>query len=128
MKNKTFEGTVTSGLGKGAVFIEIDYYKGQIEDKFGFTPYHGTLNLIANKSHIALLKKLNPIRIESFEKDGRTYGGANCYKISIGDIKGAIIVPDFTKHNKNIVELIAPVNLKEELKIKDGDKVKVELL
>ena len=123
-----FEGTVFSGLGKGAVFIAIDYYKAQIKEKLSFAPYHGTLNIITNKNNAAILEKINPIRIESFKKGGRTYGGANCYKVIIGAIKGAIIIPDLTKHEENMVEIIAPVNLKSALKIKDGDKVKVELV
>ena len=122
-----FEGAVTSGLGKGAVFMSIDYYKGQVKEKLGFIPFHGTLNLIANNI-VHLLKKTTPIRIESFKKNGIFYGGADCYKININGRKAAIIVPDLTEHENNVVEIIAPVNLKSELKIKDGNKVKVELL
>lgn len=121
------EGTVVSGLGKGAVFIAIDYYKSQIREKLGFTPYHGTLNIAANKNSIVLLKSSAPIRIESFKKGGKNYGGADCYKIKIKGIDGAIIVPDLTGH-EDIIEIIAPVNLKSALKIKDGDKIKVELM
>ncbi|MEK6949326.1 MAG: DUF120 domain-containing protein [Nanoarchaeota archaeon] len=121
------EGTVVSGLGKGAVFIAIDYYKSQIREKLGFVPYHGTLNIATNKNNVAVLEKINPIRIESFKKDGKAYGGADCYKIKIKGINGAIIVPDLTEH-EDIIEIIAPVNLKSALKIKEGDKVKVELI
>jgi len=122
-----FEGTVVSGLGKSAVFVAIDYYKSQIKEKLGFAPYHGTLNLITNKNNAAILEKIPKIRIESFKKDGRDYGGADCYNIKIRGIDGAIIVPDLTEH-EDIIEIIAPVNLKSALNIKDGDKVKAELL
>ena len=43
------------------------------------------------------------------------------------NVNGSIIVPHLTKH-KDIIEFIAPVHLKSELKLKDGDKVKVELI
>ena len=122
-----FEGTVVSGLGKGAVFVAIDYYKSQIKEKLGFVPYHGTLNIITNKNNAAVLEKINPIRIERFKKGGKTYGGVSCYKITIGLTKGAIIIPDLTEH-EDIIEIIAPVNLKSALKIKDGDRIKVELV
>ena len=121
------EGTIVSGLGKGAVFIAIDYYKSQIREKLGFAPYHGTLNLSTNKNNMDVLKKSAHIRIESFKKDGKNYGGADCYKIKIKGIDAAIIVPDLTEH-EDIIEIIAPVNLKSALKIKDGDKIKVELI
>ena len=66
-------------------------------------------------------------RIEGYEKDNKTFGGASCHKARINNINGAIIIPDLTKH-KDIVEFIAPLNLKSELKIKDGDKIKIELI
>src|SRR3989338_4651590 len=122
MGEMVFEGFVTSGLGKGAVFMSIDYYKKNVEEKLGFDPYPGTLNLNIGKSAASLLKKLIPIRIEGFKKGSRSFGGAGCYKIRINSISGSIIVPDLAENEENIIEIIAPVNLKSELKIKDGYK------
>jgi riboflavin kinase len=126
MGDVVFEGIVTSGLGKGAVFISIDYYKQEIKNKLGFDAYPGTLNLTLDEEQTNLLKKTRPIRIESYKKDNRSFGGINCYKAKIKNIIGYIIVPDLTEH-KDTIEFIAPVNLKSKLKIKDGDKVKIEL-
>ena len=123
-----FEGTITSGLGKGAVFVSIDYYKDNIREKLGFEPYPGTLNLEVGKGQQIQLSAITPIRIESFKKNGKAYGGASCYKIKIDGIDAAIIVPDLTEHEENMIEIVAPVNLKSELKVKDGNKVKIELV
>jgi riboflavin kinase len=41
----TFEGTVFSGKGEGKKFISLPWVKRQIEEKLGFTPYAGTLNI-----------------------------------------------------------------------------------
>ncbi len=123
-----FEGTITRGLGKGAVFLSIDYYKDGIREKLGFVPYPGTLNLEVGKGQQTQLRALTPIRIESFKKDGKAYGGASCYKIRINGIDAAIIVPDLTEHDENMIEVVAPVNLKSELKVNDGDKIKIELV
>ena len=120
-----FEGLATRGFGKGAVFMSIDYYKTKVKEKLGFEPYPGTLNLRLDKSAAQLLKKLIPIRIGCFKKDNMAFGGADCYKVKIGSVSGSIIVPDLTENKENIVEIIAPVNLKSELKIKDGSKVKI---
>ena len=122
-----FEGTITDGMGKGAVFLSIDYYKNNIREKLGFVPYHGTLNLEVSKEQQNHLKAIIPIRIESFKKNGKAYGGASCYKIKINSIDAAIIVPDLTEHGEDMMEIIAPVNLKSKLKVKDGDTVKIEL-
>ncbi len=123
-----FEGTITRGLGKGAVFLSIDYYKNNIREKLGFVPYPGTLNLEVTKRQQTHLKEITPIRIEGFKKNGRTYGGASCYKIKINSINAAIIVPDLTEHEESMIEVVAPVNLKSKLKVEDGDKVKIELV
>ncbi len=122
-----FEGTIASGLGRGAYFLSMGYYKGKLKNKLGFEPYLGTLNLHIGREKSGLLNKIMPIRIGSFKKGGKTYGGASCYRIKINGIDAAIIVPDLTEHGEKMVEVIAPVNLKSELKIKDGDKIKIEL-
>ena len=123
-----FEGTITSGLGEGAVFISIDYYKDNIRNKLGFEPYPGTLNLEMGKGQQAQLRAITSIRIESFKKNGKAYGGASCYKIKINGIDAAIIVPDLTEHKESVIEIVAPINLKSKLKVGDGDKVKIELV
>jgi len=128
MGDAVFEGTVITGLGKGAVFMSIDYYKGKIKEKLGFNPFTGTLNLRIDKGKISLLNDFSPIRIEGIKEDNKAYGGANCYKIKINGIDAVIIIPDLTEHEQDMIEIIAPINLKSELKIKDGDKVKVELV
>lgn len=46
----------------------------------------------------------------------------------IGGIKGAIVVPSRTIHPPRIAEIIAPVNLREALKLKDGDRVRLEVI
>jgi len=128
MEELVLEGVVVAGLGKGAIFMSIDYYKKEFKDKLGFDPFPGTLNLTVNKEQTNLLKNIEPIRIESFKKDNKTFGGVNCYKVKINNIDGAIIVPDLTEYEDDMIEIIAPINLKSELKIKDGDKVNIEFV
>jgi riboflavin kinase, archaea type len=128
MEEMVFEGIVISGLGKGAVFLSIDHYKEKIKEKLGFGPYPGTLNIKVDKQKTSLLTELAPIRIEGIKKDSKAYGGANCFKIRINNVEGAIIMPDLTEHGLDSIEIIAPINLKSELKIKDGDKVKIQLV
>ena len=122
------EGVVMSGLGKGSVFMSIDYYKGKIKENLGFVPYPGTLNLKIHKGQANLLKETKSIRIEGFKKDNKMYGGASCYRVRLNDFEGAIIVPDLTEHEEDMIEVVAPINLKSGLKIKDGDKVKIDIM
>jgi len=39
--------------------------------------------------------------------------------------ESAIVIPERTRHEKDIIEVIAPVNLRESLNITDNDKVKI---
>ena len=128
MEDRVIEGIVTSGLGKGAVFMSIDYYKEEVKEKLGFEAYPGTLNFLIDNEQLNTLKKIDPMRIDGFKKDGKTFGGISYYKIKINNIDGSIIIPDLTEHEENMIEVIAPVNLKSELQIKDGDKVKIQLI
>ena len=122
------EGIITSGVGEGSIFMSMEHYKKEIKEKLGFDAYPGTLNIKTNKEQIESLKKINPIRIDGYEKGNKTFYGANCYKAKINNINGAIIIPDMNKHKEDITEFIAPVNLKSKLKIKDGDRIKIELI
>ena len=126
-KKIILNGTIVRGLGEGTFFMSMEHYKNQIKKKLGFDAYPGTLNLKVEKNQINLLKKINPIKIVGFEKDNKTFGGASCYKAKIKNINGSIILPDLTKH-KGVIEFIAHVHLKSELKLKDGDKIKIELI
>ena len=45
----------------------------------------------------------------------------------IGDIKGAIVRPERSSYIPNIVEIIAPMQLRKTLNLKDGDELEVIL-
>jgi len=122
------EGIVIKGLGEGALFMSIDHYKKEIKNKLGFDAYPGTLNLTIKEDQLISLKQFNPIKIAGYKKNGKMFGGISCYKAKINNMHGAIVIPDINKHKKDILEFIAPVNLKSALKIKDGDKIKIELI
>ena len=122
------EGIITSGLGEGSIFMSMEHYKKEIKNKLGFDAYHGTLNLKIKEEQLISFKKFNPIKIEGCKKNNKAFYGARCYKASIKNINGAVIIPDINKHKKDIIEFIAPINLKSELGIKDGDKISLKLL
>lgn len=127
MKNIVINGTIVRGLGEGTYFMSMRYYNDEIKKKLGFRAYLGTLNLKVTKKQMDLLKKFAPIKINGFKSGNKTFGGVACYKAMVKNINGSIIVPNITKH-KYVIELIAPVHIKSELKLKDGDKIKVEIL
>ena len=119
-------GVLTTGLGEGAFFMSMGHYRNEIRQKLGFDAYPGTLNIKTNgKVSIGGLSK---IRIEGYAFNEKKFGGAICYRAKLKNIEGAVIVPDLTKHDKKIIEFIAPVYLRSGLKLEDGIEITIELL
>jgi len=119
------KGKVTTGLGEGQYYISLDGYRDQFKEKLGFEPYPGTLNLQLKEpfgQHEA-----SAVKIAGFKDEARTFGGGKCYPVTIGGVHAAIIRPDRSSYPLNLVEIIAPVNLRKTLGLKDGDEVEVTL-
>jgi riboflavin kinase len=129
----TLEGTVFTGLGEGAYYISKEHYKKQFIEKLGFDPYPGTLNLKLTtdydiKTHDEL-EAYPAIEVGGFKSEDRTFGSVKCYPVTIDNKeKGALISALRSHYDASVLELIAPVPLRRQLRLKDGHKVKVEVL
>ncbi len=128
--NSKIFGRVVSGFGEGAYYICQRKYLGEFQKKLGFSPFCGTLNIEVNSSELnAVLLGLNPIKINGFKLKNRSFGFINCFRVLInGEIKGAVVFPERTSHGENVVELIAPYNLRKKLKLKNNSKIFFELI
>jgi riboflavin kinase len=129
----TLEGTVFTGLGEGAYYITKEHYRKQFIEKLGFDPYPGTLNLKLTTEYDLKtrteLEAYPAIEIEGFKNEDRTFGVVKCYPATIGNkIKGALISALRSHYDISVLEIIAPVCLRKHLNLKDGHKVKVEIM
>jgi len=129
----TLEGVVFTGLGEGAYYISKDLYKKQFMEKLGFEPYSGTLNLKLTTDYDVKtrseLEAYPAVEIEGFKNEDRTFGSVKCYPVIIENkVKGALILALRSHYDTSVIEVIAPVFLRKHLKLKDGHKVKVEVL
>ena len=117
------KGMIVSGREEGASFTELDWVKEQCLEKLGFQPYAGTLNLKVTKEEASLVKAL--VREEGISLLSPTpdFCHALCRKIKIGQIEGAVILPLVASYYEDIVEILAPVKVKESLNLKEGDEV-----
>ncbi|MDG7006290.1 MAG: CTP-dependent riboflavin kinase [Nitrososphaerota archaeon] len=126
-----FTGRVFKGLGEGAYYIGLEGYKTQFAKALGFQPYPGTLNLkLESPSDVERKKELrgfDGLRIEGFQRDGRTYGGARCYRAALGKkgLPGAVLVIDRTHYDDSVMEIIAPDYLRDALALNDGEQLRV---
>lgn len=132
-------GEVTEGIGEGGYYVRVPEYLAQFKEKLGYKPFFGTLNLQLSDLNNDLLEenqKSNiPVKIEGFKKEGRTYGSVECYNCLISrldnqgkKLNAAILKIKRTHHKKNIVEILAEPYLRDILKLKDGDRVRIEFL
>ncbi len=122
---QSLKGRVTTGLGEGQYYISLDGYRRQFVEKLGFEPYPGTLNLKLKEPFVQ--HEASAVNIAGFKDASRTFGGGKCYPVRIDGVQAAIIRPDRSSYPLNLVEIIAPVNLRKTLGLKDGDEVEVIL-
>ena len=129
----TLEGTVFTGLGEGAYYISKEQYRKQFIEKLGFDPYPGTLNLKLTtdydiKAHDEL-EAYPAIEVGGFKSEDRTFGSVKCYPVIVDNKeKGALISALRSHYDASVLELIAPIPLRRQLRLKDGHRVKVEVL
>lgn len=129
----TLEGTVFTGLGEGAYYVMKEPYRKQFMEKLGFDPYPGTLNLRLKTEYDVKarneLEAYPAIEVEGFTSEDRTFGPVKCYPLIIENkVKGALLSAMRSHYDASVLEIIASVSLRRHLKLKDGHKVKVEVL
>jgi riboflavin kinase len=121
-------------MGEGAYYMSLEGYKTQFKEKLGFQPYPGTLNVKLSEMMFANsrrdIDRCHYIYIDGFNDGSRTYGWVKCYPADINDGKvpnSAILVLERTHYDNSLLELIAPVSIKEYLDIQNGDKIKISV-
>ncbi len=125
------KGRVFSGVGEGRYYVSLEGYRRQFIEKLGFDPYPGTLNLRIPKEQLYFRRRLDEeegILIEGFTTPDRTFGEVKAFKCRIESVEGAIVMPRRTHYPEDVLEVIAPVKLRDVFKLNDGDYVEVEVM
>ena len=127
MKTLCLKGELFSGKGEGAKFIKLPWVQKQIREKLGFVPYPGTLNVKITEESVELKKTLEKQGgVDILPAEGFRRG--KCYRASFKtELKCALIVPEVAGYPESVIEIIGPVNLKEEFNLSDGDTVNVKV-
>lgn len=129
-----FEGSVVSGMGEGAYYMSLEGYRRQFKDKLGYEPYPGTLNVrLVDQLYMNARRELGrhpSIFVDGFSDSTRTYGWVKCYRAIIHDgavDNAAVLVLERTHYDDSMLEVIAPVSIKQAADIKNGDRIKVQV-
>lgn len=122
-KDVILKGKVFSGNKKGKQFVNLPWVKRQLNEKLGFNPYLGTLNLrLANETDVHGLRRADGITI----KPEKGYFNGKYFKaLVMGKVEGAVVLPDVPEYPADLLEILAPVNLRKTLGLKDGMEIEV---
>ena len=116
------QGKVISGLGRAGYFLGREDYSRQFREKLGFIPFPGTLNVLLDQPFPASAPS---VTILGFYEKEKSFGACQCYRIRINGLDAVAIRPEKSSHPPELIEVIAPLNLRRALNLKDGDTVEV---
>lgn len=127
-------GVVTSGMGEGRHYISLSGYMEQFRERLGYEPFAGTLNVDLDDDSVrarARMDAIDPVGIDGWKDDERTYGPAFCWPAVAETAEGNryevahVIAPERTHHGEDQLEIIAPEKLREELDLADDDHITI---
>lgn len=125
-------------MGQGASFMSLDWVQRALREKIGFSPYPATLNLrLESDRETDVWKKIQK------EKSGldiappdASFCHARLFRVEIEGpssarevkLKGAVLLPEVQGYPVDKIEVIAPVRLKDELQVQDGERITLEFM
>ena len=126
LKTLSLKGKVFSGKGNGARFIGLPWVRRQIREKLGFDPYCGTLNIRLVEDRAKRKTLMNAFKIDIVPASGFCRG--KLFKAQLMDFEEcAVVIPEVAGYPEDVIEIVASTNLRERLRLKDGDSVQVEI-
>jgi CTP-dependent riboflavin kinase len=131
MERKQITGVVFSDLGRGSSFMSLDWVQMALREKLGFSPYAGTMNLRLESEEDVEIWREHQRRLPGIDIDSPepSFCQARCFLVEIeSQQKGAVLVPGVESYPPDKIEVIAPVRLKDELQLTDGDRVTLEFV
>ena len=120
-------GKVISGKGEGRKYVELIWVQRQIKENLGFKAFPGTLNLCLDAASTRTRELLDE-KATSDNCHSRGYCVGLLFKASIAGLTCGVVIPQVESYPKNLLEMIAPINLRQDLRLHDGDSVEIEVL
>lgn len=120
------KGTIVKGIGESAHFLSVPWVDRQMAQKLPFQPYQGTLNIKVDDPEIQrTLKRLGGDRLCS-EVQG--FCDALIFRGTVADrYDCGVVLPLVPNYDECLLEILAPVHLKDSLGLRDGDEITLDL-
>lgn len=124
------EGKIISGMGEGAYYMSLKGYAKQFNEKIGYMPYPGTLNVkLEKKEFTEAIRQFDNFEgktVQGFSDGKRTYGWVKCFPAKINStIDCQLIRLERTHHDTSVIELISKKNIRKSFKLTDNSKVNI---
>lgn len=118
-------GKIIKGIGESASFLTIGWVAEGINECFSFRPFPGTLNIEVSRNVQKILRAAEKKRLIAGQEG---FCDALLFRGFVGAaIPCGAVLPLVDNYPEDLLEIVAPVHLKEALGIAEGDNVTVEL-
>ncbi len=131
-------GAVFSDLGVASSFMALDWVQQALQQSLGYKAFPATLNLRPRSGQDAQTWALVQRRLKGIELRSASEGfcHARLYAVEITPpivsgaalLRGAVLVPTVADYPKDKIEVVAPVRLKDQLSVRDGDQLTLEFV
>lgn len=105
--------------------MALDWVREGLREKLGFSPYPATLNLRPeSENDKAVWREVRKMRGIDIIPPDPSFCLARCFAVEIEEeYKGAVLLPDVEGYPADKIEVVAPVRLKDALRVQDGAKI-----
>ncbi len=117
-------GKIIKGIGESGSFLSIGWVEEGMRNAFSFSPFPGTLNIKVTRHVQENLRQAGKERLVAGQEG---FCDALLFKAAIGEIPCGVVLPLVQNYPEDLLEIVAPVQLKETLKVTEGDEIRVEI-
>jgi CTP-dependent riboflavin kinase len=130
---------IFSDLGQASSFMALDWVQAALKKILGFAPFPATLNVRPKMDEDARIWEAVQKNLPGIPLPAAAGGfcSARLYRVAIRGtvnseegsmMNGAVLLPEVADYPKDKIEIVAPVQLKSALGLKDGDQLTLEFV
>ena len=111
--------------------MSLEWVQKALRESLGFSPYPATLNVrVESQKELAVWQEVKREMVSiPVDPPNPSFCRARCFLVEIeGKQKGAVLFPEVGDYPEDKIEVIAPVRLKDELRLRDGERITLEFV